>query len=183
MIEELKEIKKLRNKFNLNQKELADKAGVSQSLIAKIEAGKIEPTFTKAKQIFQALEELQEKEEIKAKDVMQRRVIFASVDENLKDIIKKIKSKGISQIPVMRKNNVCGIITESIILKKISERPEDFSSIKVEDAMEDTPPIISSKTGIKTLLKLLQEYSIVLVAEKGEIKGIISKTDLLGSIK
>ena len=66
----LNEIKKLRKKYNLNQKELADKAGVSQSLIAKIESGKVEPTFTKAQKIFEALDELREKEEIKAKEIM-----------------------------------------------------------------------------------------------------------------
>ena len=46
MINSLTQIKTLRVKYGLNQKELAQQAGVSQSLIAKIEAGKAKnPTF------------------------------------------------------------------------------------------------------------------------------------------
>ncbi|MEW5896312.1 MAG: CBS domain-containing protein [Nanoarchaeota archaeon] len=183
MIEELNEIEKLRRKYDLTQKELADKAGVSQSLIAKIEAAKIEPTFSRAKQIFKALEELREKEEVKAENVMRKTVVLANANDSLKEIVKKIKSKGISQLPVQAKNKICGLITEGIILKEISENPEKFSSLRAEEVMEDAPPIISPKTGLKTLLNLLQEYPVVLVAEKGEIKGIISKTDLLGRIE
>jgi len=65
----LTEIKQLRRKYHLNQKELAQRAEVSQSLIAKIEAGKVEPSYSKAKLIFEALDQLREKEEVKAKDI------------------------------------------------------------------------------------------------------------------
>ncbi len=84
MLQELNEIKRLRNKHNLNQKELAERAGVSQSLIAKIEAGKIEPSFTKARKIFQALEELRENEELKAKDLMNKKISFAEMGDKVK---------------------------------------------------------------------------------------------------
>ena len=47
MLENLDQIKIIRKKHGLNQKELADRADVSQSLIAKIESGNIEPSFNK----------------------------------------------------------------------------------------------------------------------------------------
>ena len=55
--------------------------------------------------------------------------------------------------------------------------------MKVEEIMEDSPPIISIKTGMKTILELLKDNQIVLVTEKGDVKGIISKSDLLGKIE
>ncbi len=183
MFHTLNQIKALRLKYNLNQKDLASQAGVSQSLIAKIEAGKVDPTFTKAQQIFDALDHLQKKEEVKAKEVMNSKIIFAQSSESIKETIKTMKSKGISQIPVMAKERIVGIVSETTILNKIAEHPEKISSLKVSDVMEDVPPIVTLDTGMKTLLHLLQEFSIVLVAEKGEIKGIISKTDLLGKIE
>ena len=60
--------------------------------------------------------------------------------------------------------------------------PESINTIKAEEIMEDVPPIIPIKTGLKTLLELLKDVPLVLVAEKGDIKGIISKTDLLDKI-
>ena len=73
----LEEIKRLRKKYHLNQKELARRANVSQSLIAKIEAGTVEPSFSKAMQIFEALEQLREKEEIKTRDIINPKINFA----------------------------------------------------------------------------------------------------------
>ena len=179
----LHQIKTLRKKYHLNQKELAARAGVSQSLIAKIEAGKIDPSFTKAQQIFTALEQIREKEEIKAKDIMKTKVIFAKVNDSVKDIIRIMKSKSISQIPVLFREKVCGVISESTVLQKIAERPQTISSLKAGEVMEEVPPIVAPNTGVKTLLLLLQNYSIILVAEKGDIKGIISKTDVLGRME
>lgn len=179
----LDSIKTLRRKFHLNQKELANQAGVSQSLIAKIEAGKIDPSFTKAQQIFLALDQLREKEEVKAKEVMKTKVCFAQHNEPLKEIIKTMKSKGISQMPVMLKERVIGILSESTILNKIAEKPERVHIFKAEEVMEEAPPIVSLHTGLRTLLELLKDHSIVLVAEKGDIKGIISKSDLLEKVE
>lgn len=183
MIHALDQIKALRQKYNLNQKELANRAGVSQSLIAKIESGKVDPTFTKAQQIFAALENIQKKEEVKAKEVMNSKVVFASTSETIKEVIKIMKSKGISQIPVMQKERVVGIISEASILEKIAEHPEKINTLKVQEVMDEVPPIVALDTGMKILLHLLQEFPIVLVAEKGDIKGIISKTDLLGKME
>src|SRR3989344_4470275 len=182
MIENLNEIKRIRKSLGINQKELAERAGVSQSLIAKIEAEKIDPGFTKAKQIFQALNELREKEEIKAEEIMNKRVVFAHVKDKVKDIIQTMKKKGISQMPVLSKEKVCGLMTEGAILRTIMDHPEKINHLTVEEIMEDTPPIVSTKTGLKILIELLKDSPLILVAEKGEIKGIISKTDVLDKI-
>ena len=181
-IQSLEEIKHLRKKFHLNQKELAGQAGVSQSLIAKIEAGQVDPSFTKAQQIFAALEQLREKKEVKAREIMSTKVVFANIHDSVKDVIRKMKVKGISQMPVMAQEKVCGIITESTIIQRIADHPEKMNELEAKEVMEDTPPIVTLNTGQRTLLELLKEYPIVLVADKGDIKGIISKTDLLGKM-
>ena len=86
-------------------------------------------------------------------------------------------------MPVMQKERIIGILSESTILNKIVEKPEKVHSLKAEDMMEESPPIVSPNTGMHTLLELLRNHSIVLVSEKGDIKGIISKSDLLERIE
>ena len=182
-IHSLNDIKSLRKKYHLNQKELAQRANVSQSLIAKIEAGTVDPSFTKAQQIFDVLHHLREKEEVKAGEVMRTKVLFAQGSDALKEVIKTMKSKGISQMPVLLNEKVAGMITEGTILTHLMENPEKIKRLKVGEVMEETPPIVTVKTGMRVLLELLREHPIILVAERGDIKGLISKTDLLGRVE
>ncbi len=178
----LKEIKLLRKKYNLTQKQLAKQAGVSQSLIAKIEAERIDPTYSKVKMIFIALERLKEGQEIKAEEVMNKDVFFSNRGESVKKIIEIMKNKGISQMPVKDSQKIIGVVSESTILSKILKFPEKATFLKVEEVLEDGPPIVSKNTKLTTISYLLQEFSLVLVVEKGEIKGVITKTDLLTKI-
>lgn len=181
MLHELTEIKRLRNKLGINQKELASLAGVSQSLIAKIESGKIEPTYSKACKIIETLKELENKEEPKAKELMNKKVSFAKSESKVKEIIKVMKQKGISQMPVMKDKVVCGIISEKTILDSLV-KGKSIENTKVKEVMGDCPPIISLETSQKIILEILRENSIILVTDKGEIKGLISKSDLLENI-
>lgn len=179
----LEDIKRLRKRYHLTQKELADRANVSQSLMAKLEAGMINPSYTLTMQIFQALEQIREKKEIKASEIMSRKIVVAESYDHLKDLIRIMKNKGISQVPVMAKGNVVGLLSEGTILRKIAAAPEKVATLKVIDVMDEAPPIVPASTGLKTVLDLLRDYPIILVAEKGEVKGLISKTDVLGKVE
>jgi len=179
----LEEIKKLRRKYHLTQKQLADRSGVSQSLIAKIEANTAEPSFSNAQHIFEALESLREKEELKAKELMQKKLLTADSKDALKQVIKIIKEKGISQMPVLSQGKVCGLLTEAGILQHLAEHPEKIAYLRAEQVMEEAPPIVSPNTGQRMLLELLKSFPVVLVAEKGELQGIVSKADVLGRME
>ena len=108
---ELNEIKDIRKKAGLTQGQLASKAGVSQSLIAKIEAGILDPTFSNAKKIFGALDDLTQKKEIKAEEIMNTSIISLTPNDLVKDAIKKMKKYEISQVPIVDGDKVLGILT------------------------------------------------------------------------
>ena len=65
MFPTLEDIAKRRRQLGLKQSELAKMAGVSQSLIAKLEAGTIDSSYTKVKTIFDILERLEPKQKSK----------------------------------------------------------------------------------------------------------------------
>jgi predicted transcriptional regulator len=176
---ELEQIKLLRKRLGLGQKELADKAEVSQSFIAKIESNKIEPTYSKAKKILEVLHEEEGKSESLAKELMHKKIIFSNPEDDVYSVIKKMKKSGISQIPIGSKNQVVGIISESTILNNFDEK---LSTKKVKQIMSEVPPIISLETPRKIVIELLKSFPIILVGKQGEIKGIISKSDLLERI-
>src|SRR3989338_10606676 len=136
---ELNEIKMIRKRLNLTQAELAYRAQVSQSLIAKVEANQLDHTYTNAQKIFSALNELSKKDEIKAEQMMQPRIIYVTTNLCVKDAIKKLKKHGISQMPVLEKGTVKGMISESSILDAIIDGKADK---KVNEVMQDSPPIV-----------------------------------------
>lgn len=174
MISELSDIKDMRKKFGLTQSELAKRSGVSQSLIAKIEAGRIDPTYTNVRKIFEALTELGRKNTLKVKDVMGERVISVSPEESIENAIRKMRKFGISQMPVISDARAVGILSETDILNSFNSQ-----SHVVSDIMQEAPPLVSSKAPIELVIPILRYTPMVLVAEDGHIKGIITKSDVL----
>lgn len=174
---ELSEIKQIRKKLGLTQTELAQKAGVSQSLVAKIESGKLEPAYSRAKKIFDTLDMLSRKQSLKAGDIMNRKVISAPSSALIQDAVRKMRKFGISQIPVTDGDRVVGLVTESLLLDRIVKDGPDG---RVGDVMEEAPPIVSEKAGIDAVTGLLRHFPMVLVMEKGKVRGLVTKSDILG---
>jgi len=176
MSPELDEIRVLRKKFGLTQIDLAKKANVSQSLIAKIEANLIDPTYSKTKRIFDFLYSLHEKHELKAEEIMKNRIILVKPDETIKDAVKKMKQNNISQMPVIDDHKSIGLVSETILLDALMNEKR-YS--KVKDVMKDAPPVVNRNINTRAIYSLLQFYPIVLVAEKGKLCGVITKTDII----
>ena len=178
MDDELKEIMVIRKKLGLTQSALAKRAGVSQSLIAKIESDRIDPTFSNAKKIFSALKDMEEKKELKAVDLMNNKITSIRPRESIKSSISKMKKLKISQMPVIEDHNVIGLVSESNLIDAILNQ-----EIKtVEEVMSEAPPVISKNASVNAVSALLRFYPIVLVTENGKSVGLISKSDLLSKV-
>ena len=179
MPHELDEIKKIRKKLGLTQTELANRSGVSQSLIAKIESGRLDPTYTKVKKIENALNDLTRSHEKEARDFMNKNVISINENEKISDIIKIMNKHKISQLPVINNGHVVGLVSESSILSK---NLNEIKKLRARDLMDNSPPLISVDTKIEVIRQLLMYYPIVLVKNKETISGLITKADLIKSL-
>lgn len=178
---ELEEIKKLRKKHSLTQAELAKLSNVSQSMIAKLESGNLDPAYSKVKKILEVLNNLTEKNEAKALDFMQKKIVSSSRTELVTEAAKKMRKYEISQLPVIEKNHVIGLVSEADILDKIADGNE-IARMKIEEIMEEAPPVIAKKTPMKAVLELLKFSPLLIVSDNGEFIGIITKSDVLKKI-
>ena len=178
---ELQEIKRLRKKHSLTQAGLAKLAGVSQSLVAKIESGMIDPTFSHAKRILDTLHGIDAEKEPKAGQIMTSQIIAVSSSERVSDVIRRMKAASISQLPVMEDRQLVGLVSESNIIEKVAEG-KSLVSLKVSDVMEEAPPIVVKSTPVAAVTELLRHFPLVVVAENGKPRGIITKSDILKKI-
>jgi predicted transcriptional regulator len=180
MLPDLREIKARRISAGLTQSQLASLSNVSQSLIAKIEAGNIEPSYAKAKRLFDCLNQISAKKGKTAKDLMTRPVASVEAKEALKRAIKALEKHGFSQVPVLSKGKPVGSISEKGILGRINSEPGfDAEKARVVDLLEEALPTIQPNMPETAVKQLLNFSNAVLVVEKGRISGIITKSDLL----
>jgi predicted transcriptional regulator len=178
MFNDLADIKILRKKMGLTQGALAKRAGVSQSLIAKIESSKIDPTFTNAKKIFDTLANMTRKSGAKAFDLMNPKVVYAKPEESITQVITDMKKHGISQLPVIDDYALVGVISETTILDAMLAGKKH----NVREIMEDRPPCVSKETPMEIVSSLLKYFQIICVFDKEKIVGIITKSDLISKL-
>ncbi len=177
----LEEIRKLRKKHSLTQSGLAKLANVSQSLIAKLESGNLDPSYSKVRRILDVLNSLTSKNEAKAADFMQKRIVSAMKSDFVADAVKKMRRHDISQLPVLERSHAVGLISEADILERIAEGTE-IGKLKVEEIMKESPPVIARNTPMKVVLELLKFSPLLLVSDNGQYTGIITKSDVLKKI-
>lgn len=172
---ELQNLKRMRLALGLTQHQFAKQAGVSQSLIAKIESNRVDPTYSKVKQIEGALQLLSSKKERSLEEVMTTKLITARPSDKAREVIKIMAQKNISQIPIVVGDNVVGLVSESSAL----EHAERLKSSTAAEIMGEAPPIVSVSTSFSAVSQLLKYSSIVLVKKKGILAGVITRSDLL----
>jgi predicted transcriptional regulator len=176
-----RQLKRIRQELGMTQVRLAQSSGLSQSLIAKIEAGTVDPTFTSLSAISEALRSRGTTKGKTAADVMSSPVISVQTSSRLSDCVAMMKRHGISQMPVVAGETPVGSVTENHILGLLSDR-EDVGTLltqQVRKFMRPPFPTVSGDTPIEALFSLFGYVPAVLVSSGERLEGIIAKIDVL----
>lgn len=177
----LDDIKRLRKKLNISQKELGDLLNIPQSTISRIENKSIDPPYSKFKRIYEHLEnerKIREKSKKHAEDIMTPEILSIKSSSTIREAVDLMNNHEISQLPIIDNNLNIGSISSKKIQKSITDNPElinmDVSLIK-----ELPFPEIDRKWNVKDISDLLLKYSAVLVKKNNEYIGIITDSDFL----
>jgi len=166
-------LKRLRVDSGLTQRQLAELVGVSQAHIAKIEKESVDPRLSTVNRILQVLTEGEGK---KCGDIMTRQVISAKPTDKILRVSQLMMKHAISQLPVLEGGKIVGTVTEESIVRNLSSNLADE---RVEKIMQAPLPSVPENTSISMIQPLLQDNPAVLVVRRGEIVGIIARSDLL----
>ncbi len=173
------ELKQKRIDLGLTQSDLAKRAGVSQPLIARIEAGDVDPRLSTLKKIIDVFNDI-EKEDVSLIDIMNTELISVSPYESIDKAVHIMEKHNISQIPVIEEGIPVGSISEDMIVRSMADKKTSVvSHMKVGDIMGDSFPTLSPNTDVKTASYMLEKHPAVLVLEKGQVAGVVTKYDVL----
>ena len=179
----VQEIKKRRIALGISQKKLAISVGASQSLIAKIESNRVNPSYEVVKKIFEYLDRIEQPKIGLARDVEKRDLVWVKKGERVIDAAEKMRQHGFSQLPVRDdKEEICvGSISERQIMQGIlrETNPKFFYEKPVSEVMQEQFPVVDERLSVTAVALLLQHSQAVLTARRGKIIGIITPSDLL----
>ena len=183
MMPDLEEIPRLRKALGLTQTAIARLANVSQSTIVKIEKRQMNPSYDSVKRIMNALQTELKRQEKKAlvDQIQSRKVQYVEAKIPLESAVNEMRRWKFSQMPVMHNGHPVGSISDKVINNLIlsGRDPKDLARIRVDEVMEPAFPQVDSKAPVELAAGLLRHYDAVLVTAKGEVTGIVTKSDLM----
>jgi len=179
---EISEAKNIRDKMGLSLREFAKKCGLNVSWINQVEMGLNDgdvgikdPSYLKMKKIFDMYEMEKNEKQQTAEELCITEMITFEIGDFIEDANKIMIKKGISQIPVFKKNNCVGMITDKTIMNLIGS---NVSKIKISpEILEIPPPTVNAKTPLRALRRILDYFEYVLVEKEGFIIGILVRQD------
>lgn len=189
MLPSIEELRKMRKNLGISQKELAKISGVSQSYIARLEKGSINPTYDKVRKIFEYLNKTGQKAntiDITAEKIMSPSVETCYPTDSIISALNRMREHGYSQLPVVTMDGkVIGSVSETdindLLLKGAT--PDSLRSLIVRKVMGVTLPQLDKGSPISMIYPLLKFSNAALIVDGGELKGIITKADILKAVE
>ncbi|MFW6448815.1 MAG: CBS domain-containing protein [Halobacteriota archaeon] len=167
------DLRQRRTSLELTQREVAEAAGVSQPLIARIEGGDVDPRLSTLRRIIEALDEA-EAEVVRAADLMTAPVVSVSADDPIRVAADRMNEAAYSQLPVTEDEVAVGSIT----LGDLAILDDAERSDPVRAHMQPSFPAVHPEATQRELQTILEHARAVVVTEAGRPVGIITEADL-----
>lgn len=171
------DLRERRTSLELTQSALAEMAGVSQPLIARIEGGDVDPRLSTLRRIVAALDEA-EGGVVRAEDLMNEELVSVAPDDSVSDAERRMEEAAFSQLPVLQG----GLPVGSISYSDIRHEGENVGQKAVTEIMSEQFPTVSREDSVDKISNLLDYYKAVIVTEGGEAVGIITEADIAAEL-
>ncbi|MHA2405697.1 MAG: CBS domain-containing protein [Candidatus Hermodarchaeia archaeon] len=187
-----KELQELRKKVGLTQAELANSVGISQSLVARIEKGQVNPSISTLKRILEVIEKQQQVHSSvgdlirwKGQSSKLNPLIWVGPKDTVRRAVILMRRHGISQLPVLKGNSSVGSISEGLIFRQLmSMESQTVFGLSVQEIMEAPFPTISIRASLESALsEIASGVEAILVLDDNRPVGIITKIDVIAFTK
>lgn len=156
----------------MTQTALAERAGVSQSFVAKLEAGEISPGYEKVQRLEAVLDE-----DVPTIGSYVEPAVTCHPDTPAREVVATVVQEG--YVIVVRDGVQQGVILPTHLL---SYTAGDLRGRTAEGMMEGSLPELSPHMTEAALRSLLSVSPVVAVVAEGELAGAISRDAVLGRL-
>ena len=172
-------LRQWRKSLGLTQSMLAERSGLTQSVIAKVENEVVDPRVSTLRKMVRALQ----REESPGTahtvgDIMVSEITTLAQTDTVQSSIDKMVIGGISHLPVLNADgSAIGLVSESTLLK------ENVSKNAVEEVMRVDFTLIDAEVSIGEARRLLDGSELLLVSQRGELVGLVSRIDMIRALR
>lgn len=107
-----------------------------------------------------------------------RELVTARSDETLRSVIGKMKSHGISQIPVVDGAQIRGLVSEVDVLRNLVSGEAHLEGT-IDGILDNDYATVSPDTRVELLQGVLADAKVALVTDGLSLVGLISKIDVI----
>ena len=105
-------------------------------------------------------------------------VITAAPSDSVREVVARMKSYDISQLPVLDGGRLVGLVSEVALLTYLLESdhaPDDAIGPLIEPA----PPVVTPDVPVAELAEMFATANAVVVISQGVVVGIVTKIDVI----
>jgi predicted transcriptional regulator len=179
----LVEIRKRRLALGIPLGELARAVGKSDATLSRIERGQIRPSYDLVQRLLAYLEAQEglATPRLAVRDIVTRAVVTVESGATLQVAAQRMESGAFSQLPVLEHGRVVGSLSEAALLRALGNA--DGGRTRVREILEPAYPQVDEEFPADLLPGLFSRYPAVLVLRRGELKGIVTKADLIRGLR
>jgi predicted transcriptional regulator len=179
----LTEVRRRRLALGISLGDLARAVGRSDATLSRIERGQIRPSYDLVQRILSYLEAQEglATPKLTVTDLMSRTLTTVPSSAPLSEAARRMEGGAFSQLPVVDEGRVVGSLSESALLRALADAGS--RKTRVRDVLETAYPVVDEGFPADLLPPLLGRYPAVLVAHRGELRGIVTKSDLIRGLR
>jgi cystathionine beta-synthase len=113
-----------------------------------------------------------------AKDRAGRELVTAAPTSKVREVIDTLKSRGISQLPVVEKGKLRGIVAEVDLLRHLVSGHKTLDS-PIDELIEGDYATVTPNTKLELLQSVLADAKVAIVEDADQVVGIVTKIDLI----